>query len=126
MERTVEIGGKEYRMRATALTPKLYRHRFGRDMIRDMSGLIKAYNERQGSENNEESDLKVLDHLEVFENIAWLFMKDAGEEVGENPDEWLDSLDGIFSVYEAMPAIIELWFGNQKTTSTPKNPEGLR
>ena len=132
MTKAVVIDGKEYRMRASALTPRLYRAFFKRDMIRDMQNLLHAYNKKltlqedAADEEKEEADYAILDHLEVFENVAWLFCKEGGEAVGDSPEEWLDSLDGMFSIYEAMPIIIDLWIDNQQTTSTPKNPEGLR
>lgn len=119
MERAVTIDGREVKMRASALTPRLYRRYFGHDMMRDMNELIRNY---QDADNNEIT----IPNLEVFENVAWLFLKEAGEDVGESPEEWLDTLDGVFSIYEAMPTIIELWASNQATTSVPKNPGGPR
>lgn len=132
MIKTVIIDGKEFRMRASALTPRLYRAFFKRDMIRDMQSLLHAYNkqlklpEDATEEEKTEANMAIIDHLEVFENIAWLFCKEGGESVGDSPEEWLDSLEGMFSIYEAMPAIIDLWVDNQQTTSIPKNREGLR
>ena len=124
MERTVEIGGKEVRMRASALIPRLYRFNFKRDMISDMRQLQKAFNKAVSlpadatEEDREDAQLSALD-LTIFENVAWLMMKHAGEDVGHTPDDWLDSLDGVFSVYEIMPTILELWGDNQATTSVP-------
>ncbi len=132
MIKTVEIDGKEYRMRASALTPRLYRAFFKRDMIRDMQNLLHAYNqaimlpEDATEDQKTEANIVVLDYLEVFENIAWLFCKEGGEKVGNSPEEWLDTIDGMFSIYEAMPAIIDLWTENQETTSVQKNQEGPR
>lgn len=132
MTKTVTIDGKEYRMRASALTPRLYRAFFKRDMMRDMQNLLNAYNQMlqlpddAPDEEKNEANMKILDHLEVFENIAWLFCREGGEQVGGSPDEWLETIEGMFSIYEAMPAIIDLWAENQLTTSNPKNPEGLR
>ena len=132
MTKTVIIDGREYRMRASALTPRLYRAFFKRDMIRDMQNLLTAYNklltlpEDATDEEKNEANLVILDYLEVFENVAWVFCKEGGEDVGNSPEEWLDSIEGMFSIYEAMPAIIEIWVDNQTTTSIPKNPEGLR
>lgn len=130
MTKTVVIDGKNFGMRASALTPRLYRAFFKRDMIRDMQNLIHAYNnlitlpEDATEEEKTEANLVILDYLEVFENVAWLFCKEAGESVGNSPEEWLDSIDGMFSIYEAMPTIIEMWVDNQIATSVPKNPEG--
>ena len=132
MTKTVTIDGKEYRMRASALTPRLYRAFFKRDMMRDMQNLLKAYAkvselpEDASDEEKNEANMVILDYLEVFENIAWLFCREGGEQVGSSPDEWLETIEGMLSIYEAMPAIIELWADNQTTTSNPKNPEGLR
>lgn len=132
MTNTVNIGGKAYRMRASALTPRLYRAFFKRDMIRDMRNLLQAYQqvlalpEDATEEQKSNASFAILDNLEVFENVAWLFCKEGGESVGDSPEEWLDSIEGMFSIYEAMPSIVELWTDNQITTSTPKNPEGQR
>lgn len=124
MEKIITVGGKEMRMRASALIPRLYRHKFGRDVVADMNRLIGNYSKVTSDENRQEM-LDVID-LEIFENIAWLFMKHAGEDVGESPDEWLESFDGIFSIYEIMPEVIELWGLDQLQTSQLKNPAGQR
>lgn len=126
MTRTVNIGGKEVRMRASALIPRLYRVQFGRDMISDMRQLIKSYNKavKAGGkdvteEQRQDAQLSMMD-LTIFENVAYMMIKHAGEDVPPTPDEWLDSIDGIFSIYNVMPTILELWGENQKTTSIPK------
>lgn len=115
MERIVNIDGKELKMRASALVPKLYRFHFGRDIIQDMKDLAEAYKKNQADGTPFE-----LKDLGVFENVAWLFLKLGGEDVGTTADEWLDSLDSVFSVYEVMPTILELWSGNLVQTSKPK------
>lgn len=43
MEKRIKIDGKEVGFRASALTPRLYRHKIGRDMIQDLNKLQKAY-----------------------------------------------------------------------------------
>ena len=42
-ERTVVIDGGERKMRASALIPRLYRFKFGRDIISDMGKLRKSF-----------------------------------------------------------------------------------
>ena len=44
MDKVLTIDGKEVGFRASALTPRLYRHKFGRDIVRDLNQLHKAYN----------------------------------------------------------------------------------
>ena len=125
MERTVNVGGKEVKMRASALIPRLYRFKFGRDMISDMRQLQKSYLKAISlpkdatDEERQDAQLSVLD-LTIFENTAWLMIKHANENVPDDPDEWLDSIDGVFSIYEIMPTILELWNANQVTTSVPR------
>lgn len=126
MTKTVIIGGHEYRMRASALIPRLYRHHFGRDAISDMTALRKSLQralEVQKKENPTEEDLMAAQmsamDLTVFEDMAWIFCKHADPSIPDSPDEWLDGIDGIFSVYEALPAIIELWEASNQTTSVP-------
>jgi hypothetical protein len=115
MEKTVRIDGKEVRMRASALIPRLYRYKFGRDIVQDMQKLRDGFAKAQ----SEGESLSALD-LEVFENVAWLMMRHAGEDIPDSPEEWLDSMDGVFSVYEVLPAILELWGENYRTTAKPK------
>ena len=43
MEKTITVDGREVRMKASALVPRLYRFKFGRDMMRDMAQLQKVY-----------------------------------------------------------------------------------
>ena len=75
MERTVNISGKEVKMRASALIPRLYRFKFGRDMISDMRQLQKSYLKAislsmdASDEERQDAQLSVLD-LTIFENTA--------------------------------------------------------
>ena len=125
MEKTVTIGDKTYRMRASALIPRLYRAKFGRDLITDMRRLQGKYMKiaelpaDADEETRAAAELSVMD-LTVFEDIAWLMIKHAGETIPDTPDEWLDSIDGVFSVYQILPVILSVWNANQKTTSSAK------
>lgn len=116
IEKTIKVDGKDFTFRSSALVPKLYRVKFGRDMVVDMRRLAKAYKETGG---DEEKMMEAFD-LEIFERIAWIMLKHAGQDVGNDPDEWLMSLDGPFSIYEVMPTLLELWKMNNATTSKPR------
>lgn len=124
MERTIKVGGAELRMRASALIPRLYRFRFGRDLIKDMSQLEKAYKKAMSvkedatDDERQDAELGVLD-LTIFENVAWAMAKNADPNVPNDPDEWLDTIDGVFSVYEVLPQILDLWTAGLETTSKP-------
>ena len=114
MERTIKIDGKEMKMIANAKIPRTYRNTFGRDMILEMQSLIEEYNKVVQNNTNFPPEI-----LTIFENVAWVFLKEGKNDVGANPDEWLENLDGMFSIYEVFPEILQLWIDSNKTTSNP-------
>lgn len=115
MDKTVEIDGREVKFRATARTPRLYRMVIGRDMIQDMNKLMKAYEKKK--QNDDELD--VID-LQIFEDVAYAMARHANPDIEQKTaDEWLDTFN-VFSIYEVLPHILELWAINTKQTSTAK------
>lgn len=125
MEKTILCGGTEIRLKASALVPRLYRFTFGRDMMKDMNKLRRAYNkatdipEDATEEQREDAQLSALD-LTIFENVAFIMARHADpKNAPATPDEWLDSLPGVFSVYEVLPEILEMWQLSTATTAVP-------
>lgn len=126
MEKTVVIDGKEVKMRASALVPRLYRFRFARDMISDMRQLQKSFKKAVSlppdatEEEKQDAQLSVMD-LTIFENVAYIMAKHADtKNVPSTMEEWLDGFDGVFSIYEVLPVILELWGLSNQTTSISK------
>lgn len=124
MEKILNIDGKEVKMRASALIPRMYRFKFGRDIIRDMNSLRKAYKKildlpkDATEEEKEDAQLSVVD-LTIFENVAFVMAKHADPSIPDTPDEWLDGFE-MFSIYEVLPEILNLWSLSNATTSAPK------
>lgn len=124
MEKTILIDDKPVRMRASALVPRLYRFRFGRDMIADMRQLQKAFRkatslpENATEEEIQDAQLSIMD-LTIFENVAYIMAKHADKTVADDLDSWLDGFS-MFSIYEVLPHILELWGLSQETTSVAK------
>ena len=115
MDKVVSIDGKEVKFRATARTPRLYRALIGRDMIADMNRLQKAFNPKKADESN----LDML-NLQIFEDTAYIMARHANPDMTEKTaDEWLDTFN-MFSIYEVLPHILELWKLNTKQTSQSK------
>lgn len=115
MDKIISIDGKDIKFRATARTPRLYRVLIGRDMIQDMNKLMKAYDRKKKNDD----DLDIID-LQIFEDVAYTMARHADPDMAEKTaDEWLDGFD-MFSIYEVLPHILELWAINTKQTSTPK------
>lgn len=115
-------------MRASALTPRLYRFQFGRDIISDMNKLKKAYDkamklpEDATEEEKNDAQLSAFD-LTLFENIAYTMAKHADQSIPDTPEEWLEGFN-MFSIYEVMPEILKLWNISQRQTSKPKKKRG--
>lgn len=110
IEKTVTIDGRDWKIRSSGLLPRKYRTKFQRDLVMDMQKLMNAAKKGEYG----------VDDLEIFECVAWIMLDYAGEDVGDGPDDWLESLDGAFSVYEAVPTILEIWRLENKTTSVPR------
>ena len=124
MDKVLTISGKEVGLRATALTPRLYRHKIGRDIIQDMSQLQKAFakaaqiSKDATDEEREAAQLSVMD-LEIFENVAFIMARQYDQNIPDTVEAWLDEFD-TFSIYEIFPEILSLWNLNNKTTAKPK------
>ena len=114
MDKIINIDGREVKFRATARTPRLYRAIVGRDMITDMNKLKKAYDHKKKNE----SDLDVID-LQIFEDVAYVMARHADPDIEKTADDWLDTFT-MFSIYEVLPHILELWAVNTIQTSISK------
>lgn len=116
MDKIVTIDEKEVKFRATARTPRLYRALIGRDMIADMNRLKKKFTKIKAGE---EETLDMVD-LQIFEDAAYIMARQADPDIEQaTADEWLDTFD-IFSIYEILPKLFELWASNTAQTSVPK------
>lgn len=125
IEKEITIEGKPAKLRASGLIPILYRAWFGRDLIRDMRKISKAYNEylhMPADATEEEKEIAQYNTIDtqLFADVAWTMLKHAGEDVGNSSQEWLETLDGIFTLYEILPDVLELWSQNNKTTAVPR------
>ena len=95
--------------KASAAIPRIYRIKFHRDVYKDLAALEKAV----GKNAEENSNLDMFS-LEMFENIAYIMAKHADPSIPDTPEEWLDNFN-TFSIYQALPKIIELWGLNVQT-----------
>lgn len=105
MTKTIQIDGKDVKFKASAAIPRLYRIKFGRDVLIDLKQLEKS---AKKVKTGEQEEFEIAD-LEVFENVAYMFAKHAApDEVPQSIDEWLEGFN-TFSIYEVLPDILELW-----------------
>ena len=49
--------------------------------------------------------------MEIFENVAYIMALHGDPNTPKSIDEWLDQFE-MFSIYEILPEILELWGSN--------------
>ena len=108
-EKTILISGKKVRFRSSAAIPRLYRIKFKRDIFKDLTKLEKAY-----SRKTDDGEEMQIEDLEIFENVAYIMALHADPSIPDTIDEWLDEFE-MFSIYEVLPEILELWGANLVT-----------
>ena len=106
LQKTVKVGEKEVTFRSSATIPRLYRIKFKRDIFKDLSKLEKSYKGKK-----EEGSSFEIEDLEIFENVAYIMAYHADHSIPDNIDDWLDQFE-MFSIYEVLPEILELWGTN--------------
>ena len=107
IEKTVKIGEQEVRFRSSASVPRLYRIKFKRDIFKDLSRLEKSFKDK----GSEDSSRMEIEDLEIFENVAYIMAYHADPTIPGTIDEWLEQFE-MFSIYEILPEILELWGTN--------------
>ena len=96
MEKTIKIDGKDVKFKATAATPRLYRLKFKRDLIKDLAELSKVVGKKNFN----------IPDLELFENVSYIMAKQADSQVPDDINEWLDDFS-TFAMSEILPEIME-------------------
>ena len=109
IERTITISGQEVPFRSSATVPRLYRAKFKRDIFKDLTKLEQSYSKR-----TEDGDELQIEDLEIFENVAYIMALQADPSIPATIDEWLDQFE-MFSIYQVLPQILELWGDNLVT-----------
>ena len=109
IEKVIEISGQQVKFRSSATVPRLYRIKFKRDIFKDLAKLEKAYSKK--AKDGEDIE---IDDLEIFENVAYIMAFHADRSIPKTIDEWLDQFE-MFSIYQVLPEILELWGSNMMT-----------
>ena len=113
LRKKVEIDGREVEFKASAAVPRIYRMKFRRDLFMDLQKIAKSVKKKGKKEDKESSEIPIED-LEMFENIAYVM-----ENVPPDIMDWLEQFN-TFSIYQILPAILELWNMNEETKSQAK------
>lgn len=114
IKREIEICGKKIPFRSSATIPRLYRAKFKRDIFKDLSKLESSYSGKK----SEGKEFQIED-LEIFENVAYIMAYHADNTIPPTIEGWLDQFE-MFSIYEVLPQILELWGDNMQTDIASK------
>ena len=114
LRKIVKIDGRDIPFQSSASIPRLYRIKFKRDIFKDLSQLERSYKNRTDGV----SELEIED-LEIFENVAYIMALHANPTIPATIEEWLDQFE-MFSIYQVLPEILELWGSNLFTDATAK------
>lgn len=109
LKKEIEISGKKVAFRSSATIPRLYRAKFKRDIFKDLMKLESSFKGK-----TEEGNEFQIEDLEIFENVAYIMAYHADNTIFASIDEWLDQFE-MFSIYEVLPEILELWGQNMVT-----------
>ena len=121
MEKTITIDDKLVKFKATANTPRMYRQQFQADLFVDIQKLNDAWQKARANKEPLPGDALVM-----FENIAFTMAKQADPEaVPDTADEWLEQFD-MFSIWQILPEIIQLWGINNLSINESKKKAGRR
>ncbi len=100
--------------------PRINRIKFQRDIYKDLFDLEKAI-----GKNVEDASTLDTFSLEMFENIAYVMAKHADANIPDTPEEWLDGFN-IFSIYQVLPQLIEIWGLKVQTDVSAKKTSSNR
>ena len=114
ISREIKCSGKRCPSRPSPTIHRLYRAKFKRDIFKDLAKLEKSYKDK--TENGDELQ---IEDLEIFENVAYVMAYHADNSIPAKIEDWLDQFD-MFSIYEVLPQILELWGENLVTDVTSK------
>lgn len=114
MEKVLNIGGHEIKMKSTAGTITRYRNAFNRDFMKDLIHMQEKLTE------NQDAGVDNID-LSLFEKLAWAMAKTADDNVPEL-EKWLDQF-APFDIIQAIPDIMNLLIANLEQINNKKKLE---
>lgn len=111
MRKTINIGGREVELKATASTLRKYRNWFNRDLLKDFNELKKSFD--NGGEVS--SDI-----IEIVQNLTYVMARQADPTIKLSVDDWLDSFDS-FPIQDFAVDVVTLWARSLDSTVELKN-----
>lgn len=122
-----KIFGTDHKLKMSAATPRIYRAKFGKDIIVQMDAMYerlsnegkKKDEEKKNEEKKDDSVSFTPEELEMMENLIFVCNRQAEPEQPEDIFEWLASFE-IGAITGTYGTIMKMWEDNLHQTSTSK------
>ena len=122
-----KIFGTDHKLKMTAATPRIYRAKFGKDIIVQMDAMYerlsnegkKKDEKKKDEEKKDDSVSFTPEELEMMENLIFVCNRQAEPEQPEDIFEWLASFE-IGAITGTYGTIMKMWEDNLHQTSTSK------
>ncbi len=101
MERIIRISGKDYKMKASALTQFAYKNETGRSFLNDLQELTKL-------QGNVEEISNIDNVIELVLKVAYTMIKQADKNQVVNYEDFLDNIDNLFEDTQWIQEVLEL------------------
>lgn len=117
-----KIFGTDHKLKMSAATPRIYRAKFGKDIIVQMDAMYERLSNEGKKKDEEKKDDSVSftpEELEIMENLIFVCNRQAEPEQPEDIFEWLASFE-IGAITDTYGTIMKMWEDNLHQTSTSK------
>lgn len=117
-----KIFGTDHKLKMSAATPRIYRAKFGKDVIVQMDAMYERLSNEKKKKDEEKKDDSVSftpEELEMMENLIFVCNRQAEPEQPEDIFEWLASFE-IGAITGTYGTIMKMWEDNLHQTSTSK------
>ena len=117
------IFGTDHKLKMSAATPRIYRAKFGKDIIVQMDAMYERLGneakKKKDEEKKDDSTAFTPEELEMMENLIFVCNRQAEPEQPEDILEWLASFE-IGAITGTYGTIMKMWEDNLHQTSTSK------
>lgn len=118
-----KIFGTDHKLKMSAATPRIYRAKFGKDIIVQMDAMYERLGneakKKKDEEKKDDSTSFTPEELEMMENLMFVCNRQAEPEQPEDIFEWLASFE-IGAITGTYGTIMKMWEDNLHQTSTSK------
>ena len=122
MEKIINIGGKECKLKTNAALVRVYRLYVGRELFEDMHKLMAtayAINQAVNGKTDPPPKADQLEMMTILEDVVFAMNKHGDKSQPDTVEEWLEQFEdeSALSVPEVFAQVVDIWNHEQGTTS---------